>query len=740
MRSSNPFLLAALLLTASTAEGQYRNYSLRCLAPLVESMDPNAPRTLQEAFLAGPKEFARPLEGIGAEAINFPISTESEEAQSMFNQGVALLHVLWYKEAERAFRTVVELDPDCPMGYWGLAQANEQSPQRARIFATAAKDRCDRNRPAIEQRWTALLSAYYSETNETDLVTRSSSRIQALEEMSLDFPAHREIRAFLIRRLTLDQFVAGLPVTSLLGVDTLAAEFAKEAPEHPSRHYRVFLWLQRRPNRLVTEAIEMTQFSPRAAGIWRYSAEACLTAGQSAMAALLLEAALQTDHRDLLERNLMPWQAQNLAANYETLVNLLAHSGRIDEALEWSERALLLPGNLTNNNAGAEKLWVHALMISGQWERLLRDLETSPMLRASDLTRDHASRLAWKGIAHLALGQLEQADAAGKKLEQVERDAIIKGVSSFDETAIAKSRKSLDTIRKLLLFTPAEDSASLDDIELPSLAKVRLLEISGRQGEAFHRIEEDFESLPYQWLTTATYCRLAMQTGHQREALFPINRRFRADASLADSNLTELSEIASLAGRLQLPENWMLPAPPPELPKSAENAGPISWQAPKAPDFELEDRLGDTHSLSQYRGRPVLLNFFLGVQCAFCLEQFDTFDPFLPSFSEAGIEIVAVSIDSPERLKEVLGTEAEMNPGYQTRFPFPVLADPEINVFRAYRVFDEFESGPMHATILIGPDGTILWRNIGHNPFKEPDRLYHEAKRLLQLHGSGSSP
>ena len=168
-------------LAVGDSSAQYRNYSLRCLAPLLESVDPNAPETIQQAFLLGPTRIAKPIEGIGRGAIQFPISTESDAAQKFFEQGIALLHTFSYKDAEIAFRTVVELDPDCPMGYWGLAQAHERRPAFAQVFAKAAKDRCDRNRPALEQRWTLLLSDFYENLEATDLATRSANRVQALE-------------------------------------------------------------------------------------------------------------------------------------------------------------------------------------------------------------------------------------------------------------------------------------------------------------------------------------------------------------------------------------------------------------------------------------------------------------------------------------------------------------------------------------------------------------------------------
>nr|MCS5538856.1 peroxiredoxin family protein [Roseibacillus sp.] len=69
-------------------------------------------------------------------------------------------------------------------------------------------------------------------------------------------------------------------------------------------------------------------------------------------------------------------------------------------------------------------------------------------------------------------------------------------------------------------------------------------------------------------------------------------------------------------------------------------------------------------------------------------------------------------------------------------FPFPVLADPGLEAFRNYHVFDDFEEGPMHGTFLIGPKGRILWSDIGHEPFNHPGRLLEEARRLLADHSS----
>ena len=724
-------VFAMQLCIAIPGKAQYRNYSLRCLAPLLAELDPNAPKTLHEAFLSGPKYLAEPIDGIGAEAISFPISTESEEAKQFFRQGIALLHTLSYKEAERAFRTIVHLDPDCPMGYWGLAQANERRPSVARVYAQAARDRCDRNRPLLEQKWTALLADFYKEGDERDLFARSAGRIRALDDLLFEFPRENEIRAFLIRRLTLDQYIAGLPVSSRLAVDTLAKEFFEIAPEHPSRHYRVFLWLDRRPEHILEEARNMISKSPNAAEIWRYAAEAFLAAGRSNEAAIFAKGAVQTDHDDLASGNRMPWESQSLAENHAALIRILTESGRINEALKEADAAIALSRKRADSNFGVEALRVEPLMISGQWERLANDLETHPPLLAAITPQDRIQRMHWQFLAHLALGNQDRADDILAQMLRDQQEALITGISNSEEKKITDFVKTAQTI--LSLFEAENIEANLlKKVVLPPLVKAYFLHLAGHTGPAFQTVEAERKNTPYRWLPTSLYCHYAMEAGRQREALFPFDRRFRADSNHADADIPVLMELSPIAQKLRLPGDWKLPTA--KLEVGQESVGPDSWQPPRAAKFQLSDRRGNTVTLAQFSDRPVLLNFFLGTSCAYCLKQFDIFQPHYKAFEKTGIQIVAISLDSSELLGQMLGTDEEKNPGFRERFPFPVLADPELKTFRDYRIFDELENGPMHGTVLISPGGKILWQDIGHSPFSQPKALLNEAQRLLRVH------
>jgi tetratricopeptide (TPR) repeat protein len=52
------------------------------------------------------------------------ISTNSKEAETWFNRGLNWCYAFHHKEALRCFQKTVDLDPDCAMGYWGIAYAS----------------------------------------------------------------------------------------------------------------------------------------------------------------------------------------------------------------------------------------------------------------------------------------------------------------------------------------------------------------------------------------------------------------------------------------------------------------------------------------------------------------------------------------------------------------------------------------------------------------------------------------
>jgi peroxiredoxin len=105
------------------------------------------------------------------------------------------------------------------------------------------------------------------------------------------------------------------------------------------------------------------------------------------------------------------------------------------------------------------------------------------------------------------------------------------------------------------------------------------------------------------------------------------------------------------------------------------------------------------------------------------------------AFRKAGLEIVAVSTDKQETLNRAIGD-------LENGMPFPLVSDSELNVFKQYRCYDDFEKQTLHGTFLIDKDGRIRWQDVSYEPFMDPEFVLKEAKRLLgqDRHRSSAPP
>ena len=210
---------------------------------------------------------------------------------------------------------------------------------------------------------------------------------------------------------------------------------------------------------------------------------------------------------------------------------------------------------------------------------------------------------------------------------------------------------------------------------------------------------------------------------------------------MASRDLPILARLQPVAVEMRLRGDWTLSAPglaPLAGLPEVDELGPAAWSPPPAPGWSLPDHSGRATSSEELHGQPVVLNFFLGVACPFCRVQLDKFAPQLDTFRRAGIGFVGVTSDSLETLQTVTGSAPTKTESGERLLPFKVFADPDLEAFRELRAFDPFDEFPMHATVLIGPSGRMLWSHIGHAPFGHPEALLLEARRLQGLHDSSA--
>ena len=125
----------------------------------------------------------------------------------------------------------------------------------------------------------------------------------------------------------------------------------------------------------------------------------------------------------------------------------------------------------------------------------------------------------------------------------------------------------------------------------------------------------------------------------------------------------------------------------------------------KAPEFALPDQDGVVRSLSEWRGRKVILYFYSKDNTAGCTKQACGFAELYPAFTEKDAVVVGVSRDSVASHKKF----AE-----KYSLPFTLLSDPDLEVIRGYDVWQEKNMygkktmGVMRTTYLIDEAGVIV--------------------------------
>jgi thioredoxin-dependent peroxiredoxin len=107
---------------------------------------------------------------------------------------------------------------------------------------------------------------------------------------------------------------------------------------------------------------------------------------------------------------------------------------------------------------------------------------------------------------------------------------------------------------------------------------------------------------------------------------------------------------------------------------------PLVEPGKKAPDFQLKDQDGKTHTLADYAGRPVVLYFYPKDDTPGCTKQACGIRDAYDSFREAGAVVLGVSPDDE-------GSHTKFKSKFQ--LPFTLLADTDHDAAEQYDVWKE---------------------------------------------------
>ena len=123
-----------------------------------------------------------------------------------------------------------------------------------------------------------------------------------------------------------------------------------------------------------------------------------------------------------------------------------------------------------------------------------------------------------------------------------------------------------------------------------------------------------------------------------------------------------------------------------------------------APGFSLPDADGNTVRLADFKGRKVIVYFYPAASTPGCTKQACAFRDSLAELNGAGIDVVGISPDKPEKLAKFRDAE---------KLTFPLLSDPDRTVLTAWGTFGEKKmygktvQGVIRSTFLIDEKGKI---------------------------------
>ncbi len=733
-----------------------------------------------EVFNEGPRQAAVLIPGTGD--INFPVTTKSKEAQQFFNQGVGQLHGFWDFEAERSFRQVAAIDPDCAMAYWGMAMANLSNEKRSTGFIREAEKRKG-TASAREKLYIEALGKYLPEKKDGKAAPDKKKRYRAMtrawEKIVLKYPNDLDAKAFLLKQIWYNDR-KGAPISSHLATDFIGQKIHKAQPNHPAHHYRIHLWDHENPAQALPNAAACGPASPGIAHMWHMPGHIYSRLKRYQDAAWQQEASARIDHSHMIRFQVTPDKIHNFSHNNEWLIRNLNFIGRAKEASDLARNMISLP-RLAKFKSGTEQYehrggsWSYGrrrlrdtLVHFEQWKEL-QNMAATDYLRAAN---DEINQREWHrfmGVAAYETGnnkggaehlkwlkehqaeQLEKQKKAAADAEKKNKEAK-KSKAQIDK-AVAAAKKNFE--RELKSYDQAVGDLSIyqhlsadADEKKQAIAlldknkvmsknrKARLYLKAGANDQAINIIAAHVRATENQTIPLATQVWVLWQAGKKEQASKAF-KKLQTVAVNADLNLPAFERLKPIIEEQELSGDWRNKIEPAkDLGKRPplDSLGPFRWQAPMAKTLTLPKTDGKNISLSDYKGKAVLVIFFLGRGCTHCMEQLNAFAPMQKEYKKAGIDILAISTDSLDGLRKTYAWSDKKDQP-KNPFPFPLASDKELKTFKAWRAYDDFEKMALHGTFLIDAEGRIRWQDISYEPFMHPKFLLQESKRLLGFGG-----
>lgn len=686
-----------------------------------------------EPFDTGPRQKPWVMEGIGE--AHFPITVKNQEVQKWFDQGNALLHSFWFYEAERSFRWCLKLEPDNAMAYWGLARAS--SGDRAKDFIREAAKRkngiSERERLYIEATAAELLDDPLRNRDGNTFEERRHRYTNILETLCVKYPDDMEARALLA--------LANMG-GSRYGSELIIREILAREPDHPgAHHYRIHNWDYNQPEQALESCRRYTELVPGIGHAQHMPGHIYSIVGMWHEAAISMDAATRVEKRYMKQSLTFPFNNWNYGHNLNYLAYIQEQLGMPRAAIFESRQLIdapLDPKDNADEAFSAHSVGIRALARAltkyERWDELL-DPKTIPW---RDGFLDKINKAYFEARAHLGKGELEKAEKSIAEHSALKKDLE---KNKDDEEYYEIQAQELKARYALARGETIDGLGSLAE------AARREYEIQSRYADPpfypealYNSLGEAYLSAKSPGLAAEAFEKALKLTHNDLFALSGLVRAYKVlgedskaqdamarllfVASDADPGLKIIQE-AKATGITATPRDSS-PAPQRNYAMtSLERYGPNRWEPYDAPKLDVRDASGKRVTLEDFRGKNVILVFYLGSECPHCMRQLHAIGQKKDDWDRLNAVVLAVSSASPAKnaaaLKEFGG------------LPIRVLSDDHFENARRFRSYDDFEEIEIHSTILIDQKGRVYWAQFGSDPFNDMDFLAKQLERMNNL-------
>lgn len=354
------------------------------------------------------------------------VSTQSAEAQRLFDAGLVLTFAFDHDEAIRAFTRATEIDPQCASAWWGIALANGphinfslMSPEKS-AAAWSALEHARALAPRATETERALIMALesrYANPPPEDRSALDAAYAAAMRKVWREHPRDATVGVLFAESLMdlhpWDLWTAdGQPKTDTEEIVSVLESVLALSPDHPGANHLYIHAVEasKNPARANSAADRLRALVPGASHLVHMPSHIDARTGRYSAASKANELAIEVDRKHGERTGRTAFYRVYMAHNHQFLSFASMMEGRSAESLT-AARAMVsgFPSEMLEQMGpfvdGVLPIVLHVLVRFGRWEDVLREPAFPDLFGVANCVRHYA-----RGVAFTALDRFAEAE------------------------------------------------------------------------------------------------------------------------------------------------------------------------------------------------------------------------------------------------------------------------------------------------------------------------------------------